>query len=93
MAPRIAVVRALLCTLAICAVHATAASAARLACTGNPSTVHVLHITVDGVRTYGYYVLPRAHRPRGLVVVAHGYQRAADSEIGHLLRLAVPVGG
>ena len=49
--------------------------------------VQTLYITVDGVRTFGYYVLP-ASRPRGLVVVAHGYQRAGDSEIGHLLRLA-----
>jgi len=88
MALRVALVRALLCTLAICAVHTAVASAARLACTGNPARVHTLHVTVDGVRTYGYYVLPRAHRPRGLVVVAHGYQRAADSEIGHLLALA-----
>src|SRR5437588_3862091 len=58
-----------------------------LPCTGNPTAVQTLFITVDGVPTFGYYVLPPS-RPRGLVVVAHGYQRAADSEIGHLLKLA-----
>lgn len=66
---------------------AASAEAASLPCSGDPTAVQRLPLTVDGVATYGYYVLP-AQRPRGLVVVAHGYQRAADSEIGHLLWLA-----
>src|ERR1043165_7341402 len=48
------------------------------ACTGEPSAIHTLNITVGGVPTYGYYALP-ATTPKGVVVLGHGYPTTAHS--------------
>jgi pimeloyl-ACP methyl ester carboxylesterase len=73
--------------VAVLPFSAARASGTRLACQGDPSTIHRLDITVDGVPTFGYYALPRG-TPKGMVVFAHGYQRAADSWFGHLTGVA-----
>ena len=57
------------------------------ACTGEPSAIQTLHITVDGVPTYGYYALP-ASAPKGIVVVGHGYPDTAESVVGLLPGIA-----
>lgn len=48
------------------------------ACTGEPTSVQTLNITVGGVPTYGYYSLPST-TPRGIVVLGHGYPTTAHS--------------
>lgn len=74
--------------LALASVIAPAAHAAETpACTGEPSAIQTLHITVDGVPTYGYYVLP-ASAPKGIVVVGHGYPDTAEDVVGLLPGIA-----
>jgi len=48
------------------------------ACTGEPTAIHTLNITVGGVPTYGYYALPST-TPKGVVVLGHGYPTTAHS--------------
>src|SRR5690242_15698030 len=48
------------------------------ACTGEPTAIHTLNITVGGVPTYGYYALPST-APKGVVVLGHGYPTTAHS--------------
>jgi hypothetical protein len=50
------------------------------ACTGEPTSIQTLHITVAGVPTYGYYALP-ATTPKGIVVLGHGYPATAQSMV------------
>jgi hypothetical protein len=50
------------------------------ACTGEPSSIQTLDITVGGVPTYGYYSLP-ATVPKGIVVLGHGYPTTAQSMV------------
>ncbi len=52
-------------------------------CTGDPSAVQRLDLTVGGAATYGTYVLP-AGRPRGLVVFGHGYTYNVDAWRDHM---------
>ena len=71
---------------------AIAAPAARAAgpaapCTGDPSLVRRLDLTVGGQATYGTYVLPAA-RPRGLVVFGYGYTFNVDAWRDHMRRAA-----
>jgi hypothetical protein len=53
-----------------------------LACTGNPATIHRLDLTVAGVRTFGFYAVPR-HPAKGIVVFDHGYGHTAYSWVQH----------
>jgi hypothetical protein len=50
------------------------------ACTGEPSAIQTLNITVGGVPTYGYYSLPSS-TPKGVVVLGHGYPTTAQSMV------------
>ncbi len=50
------------------------------ACTGEPTAIHTLNITVGGVPTYGYYTLPST-TPKGVVVLGHGYPTTAQSMV------------
>ena len=56
-------------------------------CTGNPDRANRLDLTVSGVRTYGFYAVPK-QRPKGIVVFAHGYGHTAYSWIEHAKRVA-----
>lgn len=49
-------------------------------CTGEPSSIQTLNITVAGVPTYGYYALP-SDTPKGVVVLGHGYPSTAQSMV------------
>ncbi|MDX6615811.1 MAG: hypothetical protein QOD60_902 [Solirubrobacterales bacterium] len=51
---------------------------AAVPCSGDPSAVQTLNITVSGTPTYGFYALP-AGPPKGIVVVGHGYPQTAAS--------------
>ncbi|MDX6602688.1 MAG: hypothetical protein QOF13_1890 [Solirubrobacterales bacterium] len=50
------------------------------ACTGEPTSIETLNITVGGVPTYGYYALPST-TPKGIVVLGHGYPATAQSMV------------
>jgi hypothetical protein len=50
------------------------------ACTGEPTSIQTLNITVGGVPTYGYYSLPST-TPKGIVVLGHGYPTTAQSMV------------
>jgi hypothetical protein len=50
------------------------------ACTGEPTSIQTLDITVGGVPTYGYYALPST-TPKGIVVLGHGYPTTAQSMV------------
>jgi hypothetical protein len=50
------------------------------ACTGEPTAIQTLNITVGGVPTYGYYSLPST-TPKGVVVLGHGYPTTAQSMV------------
>jgi hypothetical protein len=50
------------------------------ACTGEPTSIQTLNITVGGVPTYGYYALPST-TPKGIVVLGHGYPTTAQSMV------------
>jgi prolyl oligopeptidase family protein len=50
------------------------------ACTGEPSAIQTLNVTVGGVPTYGYYALPST-TPKGVVVLGHGYPTTAHSMV------------
>jgi hypothetical protein len=56
-------------------------------CTGDPSTIHRLDLTVAGVKTFGFYAVP-AKRAKGIVVFAHGYGHTAYSWIEHAKQVA-----
>src|SRR4051812_41892945 len=71
--------------LALC--PATAGAAPKATCTGDPSAVHRLNLTVRGQSTYGLYTLP-ASTPRGLVVFGHGYSYNVDAWRAHMGRAA-----
>jgi hypothetical protein len=75
--------------LALCPAAASAASNAP--CTGDPSAVRRLSLTVAGQPTYGLYALP-ASRPRGLVVFGHGYSYNVDAWRAHMVRAATKDG-
>lgn len=49
-------------------------------CSGEPSSIKTLHITVGGVPTYGYYAVPNG-TPKGVVVLGHGYPTTAQSMV------------
>lgn len=76
---RLRVVVAVLSVLTSLAVLAAGAQAAPL-CSGEPSAVQKLDITVAGTPTYGYYAVP-AGTPKGVVVVGHGYPQTAQSMV------------
>jgi hypothetical protein len=79
-------------SLALLALSPVAASAARKApCTGDPSSVQRLNLTVGGQSTYGLYTLP-ASTPRGLVVFGHGYSYNVDAWRAHMVRAATKDG-
>ncbi len=74
------VVVAVLSVLTSLAVFAASAQAEPPVCSGEPSAVHKLEITVAGTPTYGYYSVP-AGTPKGVVVVGHGYPQTAQSMV------------
>ena len=88
-------VLALACAAVVCASGATSFAAAHshttsrpgLPCTGDPTTAHRLDLTVDGVKTFGFYAVP-AHKPRGIVVFDHGYGHTAYSWVQHVEQVA-----
>jgi acetyl esterase/lipase len=53
------------------------------ACTGDPSAVQRLDLTVDGQPAWGLYAYP-ARAPKGIVVFAHGYGHTAESWRKHI---------
>ncbi len=65
----------------------SAQAAPVVACTGSPGIANRLDLTVNGTPTYGLYVVP-AGRPRGLVVVDHGYSHTPYSWVRHLSDMA-----
>ena len=69
---------------------ASSASAA-VRCTGDPSQVQRLDITVAGQEAWGLYALP-ASKPKGLVVFFHGYTHTAQSWAEHIRRTATQEG-
>jgi acetyl esterase/lipase len=81
LAPLLAAV----CCLTLAAPAAAAGPSAP--CTGDPSVLHRLDLTVGGTPTYGNYALPRA-RPRGLVVFGHGYSYNVDAWRQHMIDAA-----
>jgi hypothetical protein len=87
---------ALACSAAVCTSGATSFASVHhrhtvgrpvVACTGNPSKAHRLNLTVDGVRTFGFYAVPARH-PRGIVVFDHGYGHTAYSWVQHVEQVA-----
>jgi hypothetical protein len=71
---------AVLSVLALVAVIADPAQAETPECSGEPSAVRTLNITVAGTPTYGYYSVPTG-TPKGVVVVGHGYPQTAQSMV------------
>ena len=67
--------------------HARPNSRAGVPCTGSPAQAHRLDLTVDGVRTFGFYAVP-VHKPRGIVVFDHGYGHTAYSWVQHVEQVA-----
>ena len=65
----------------------SAQAAPVVACTGSPDIANRLDLTVNGTPTYGLYVVP-AGRPKGLVVVDHGYSHTPYSWVRHLSDMA-----
>ena len=76
--------------LVVLLVLASPASAA-VRCTGDPSQVQRLDVTVAGEKTWGLYALP-ASTPKGLVVFFHGYTHTAQSWAEHIRRTATQEG-
>lgn len=70
----------LLIVAALWAALAATARAEAPACTGEPTAIHTLNITVGGVPTYGYYAVPSG-TPKGVVVLGHGYPATAQSMV------------
>lgn len=79
----------LVLALVLLALLPGAASAA--SCTGDPSSVQRLDLTVGGTPTYGLYTLPSGS-PRGLVVFGHGYSYNVDAWRQHMIRAATKDG-
>jgi hypothetical protein len=84
---RLRVVVAVLSVLTSLAVFAASAQAVPPQCSGEPSAVQKLEITVAGTPTYGYYSVPTG-TPKGVVVVGHGYPQTAQSMVPLLPGLA-----
>jgi pimeloyl-ACP methyl ester carboxylesterase len=76
--PRSRVVVLLLSVFTLLLALAASAHAETPECSGEPSSIRTLHITVAGVPTYGYYAVPSG-TPKGVVVVGHGYPATAQS--------------
>jgi hypothetical protein len=74
------VVLSVLAVLSLLGVFAASAEAETPACSGEPSAIKTLNLTVAGVPTYGYYSVP-AGTPKGVVVVGHGYPQTAQSMV------------
>lgn len=70
----------LVSVVALLATLGGTAQAETPACTGEPTAIHTLNITVGGVPTYGYYALPSG-TPTGVVVLGHGYPTTAQSMV------------
>jgi acetyl esterase/lipase len=77
---------AVVAVLASCAALAPAAGA-KVRCSGDPSNVQQLDLTVAGQPAWGLYAVP-ANAPRGLVVFFHGYSHTAHSWAAHVARTA-----
>jgi acetyl esterase/lipase len=77
---------AALAALAACAALAPAAGA-KVRCSGDPSDVQRLDLTVAGEPAWGLYATPSS-APRGLVVFFHGYTHTAYSWAEHVTRTA-----
>jgi hypothetical protein len=74
------VVLSVLAVLSLLGVFAASAQAETPQCSGEPSAVKTLDLTVAGVATYGYYSVPSG-TPKGVVVVGHGYPQTAQSMV------------
>jgi len=81
------VVLSLLSVVSLLFAFAATARAETPECSGEPSAIKTLHITVAGVPTYGYYAVPSG-TPKGVVVVGHGYPTTAQSEASLLPGIA-----
>jgi hypothetical protein len=77
---RLRLVMAVLGVFASLGLFAAGAQAETPECSGEPSVVKTLNITVSGTPTYGYYSLPTG-TPKGVVVVGHGYPQTAQSMV------------
>jgi acetyl esterase/lipase len=75
----------------VLALTAPATAATKIRCTGDPTTVQRLDITVAGEPAWGVYALPKS-APRGLVVYFHGYGHTADDWSAHIRRAAAEEG-
>ena len=62
-----------------------------LSCTGDPSSVLPLNLTVDGQDSPGLYVLP-ASAPKGLVVFFHGYTKTDQAWEKQMIQVATQDG-
>jgi acetyl esterase/lipase len=82
--------RGIVAAIVACAVLAPSAEA-KVRCTGDPSSVQRLDLTVAGQPAWGLYALPSA-APRGLVVFFHGYTHTAYSWAQHVERTAAQEG-
>lgn len=60
-------------------------------CTGDPSTVTLLHYASGGETAKALYVLP-AKKPVGIVVFDHGYSHTMYSWVHHMKRTAAQLG-
>lgn len=59
----------------------------RLPCSGDPSHVRRLDVTIAGTPTWGLYALPKG-KPKGMVAFGHGYGHTPESWRKHLARVA-----
>jgi acetyl esterase/lipase len=73
------------------AVAPAASADTSVACSGDPSQVQRLDLTVAGEPAWGLYALP-ASTPKGLVVFFHGYTHTAQSWAEHIARTAAQDG-
>ena len=63
------------------------AAAADTTCTGDPTAIQRLDLSVGGQPAYGLYAFPPG-TPRGMVVFGHGYTYNVDAWRGHITRAA-----
>src|SRR5687768_3107398 len=58
-----------------------------LQCSGDPTQVRPITLTVDGQPATGQYAAPRDKKARGLVVFFHGYGHRSASWAHHMSRV------
>ncbi|HEU5034039.1 MAG TPA: hypothetical protein VFT62_04675 [Mycobacteriales bacterium] len=73
-------------TAAVAAPH-KARPQPHVVCSGDPSEIHRLDLTVEGTPTFGFYAVPTG-KAKGIVVFDHGYGHTAYSWIQHAEQVA-----